>query len=45
MSAGWPYRCTGMIALVRSVIAASIAPRSIVKVRGSISTNTGVAPV
>ncbi len=32
MSAGWPYRCTGMIALVRGVIAASTAVGSIVKV-------------
>ena len=30
MSAGWPYRCTGMIALVRGVMAASIAVGSIV---------------
>ena len=32
MSAGWPYRCTGMMALVRGVIAASSCAGSIVKV-------------
>ena len=41
MSAGWPYRCTGMIALVRGVIAASICAGSIVNDAGSMSTNTG----
>jgi hypothetical protein len=33
-----------MIAFVRGVIAASIAPTSMVKVFGSMSTSTGVAP-
>ena len=33
-----------MIALVRGVIAASIAAGAIVYVSGSMSTNTGVAP-
>ncbi len=34
-----------MMALVRGVIAASSRAGSIVNVRGSMSTNTGVAPV
>ena len=45
MSAGWPYRLTGMIAFVRSVMAASTCATSIVKSRSSMSTNTGRAPV
>ncbi len=45
MSAGCPYRCTGTIAFVRGVIAASSCDESMVNVRGSMSTNTGVAPV
>ena len=34
-----------MIAFVRGVIAASIAATFMVNVSGSMSTNTGVAPV
>ena len=45
MSAGCPYRCTGMIAAVRGVIAASVAAGSIVRRSGSMSANTGLAPV
>ena len=45
MSAAWPYRCTGRMAAVRGVIAASIAAGSIVSLRGSMSANTGRAPV
>ena len=44
MSATWPYRLTGMMALVRGVIAASISAASMLQVSGSTSTNTGVAP-
>src|SRR5665213_1793612 len=44
ISAGWPYRCTGMIPTVRRVIAASIAAGSIVKVLSSVSANTTLAP-
>src|SRR5450759_4377162 len=44
MSAGCPYRCTGMMPTVRGVIAASIAPGSMVKVVPSVSQNTAVAP-
>ena len=44
MSAGWPYRCTGRIAAVRGVMAASIAAGSMVSRRGSMSANTGRAP-
>ena len=39
----WP-QCTGMIALVRDVIAASTAFGSIVHASGSTSTTTGSAP-
>ena len=42
MSAIRPCRCTGMIALVRGVIAASISAGSIVQVTGSTSTKTGL---
>ena len=45
MSAGCPYRCTGMTPTVRSVTAASTAAGSRQKKSGSMSTNTGVAPV
>src|SRR5476649_189207 len=45
MSAGWPYKCTGMIAFVRDVIARSRRDGSIVNDRGSTSTNTALAPV
>ena len=44
MSAHWPYRCTGMIAFVCGVIAASIFDGSMHFVSGSQSTNTAVAP-
>ena len=44
MSTGSPARYTGMTARVRGVMAASSASRSILRVRGSTSTNTGVAP-
>ena len=44
MSAIWWPRCTGMIARVRSVIAASTRSGSIVQVSGVTSTNTGIAP-
>ena len=44
MSAHWPYRCTGMIAFVCGVIAASIFDGSMHLVSGSQSTNTAVAP-
>jgi hypothetical protein len=40
-----PNRCTGMIARVRGVIAASASAGSIFCVAGSISTSTGRAPV
>ena len=43
MSAGWPKRLTGIIALVIGVIADSILFASILKVSGSISTKTGLA--
>ena len=43
--AGWPYRCTGMIAFVRSVIAASTEAGSRVKSSSAMSAKTGVAPV
>ena len=44
MSATWPYRLTGMMALVRGVIAASMRDASMLQVSASTSTNTGVAP-
>ena len=44
MSAHSPNRCTGMIPTVRSLIAASASAQSMLKVSGSMSTNTGVAP-
>jgi hypothetical protein len=44
ISADWPKRCTGMIALVRGVIAAIAARVSMLNVPGSTSTSTGVAP-
>src|SRR5699024_9402700 len=44
ISAGCPYRCTGMIARVRSVTAASTETGSRQNVPGSISANTGRAP-
>jgi len=45
MSAICPNRCTGMIALVRGVMAASIFVASMLNVSGSMSTNTGLAHV
>ena len=44
MSAGWPYRWTGMMALVRGVIAASIWPGSIVKSSGRCRRTPACAP-
>ena len=44
MSAPRPNRCTGMIALVRGVIAAAACAGSMLNVAGSMSTSTGVAP-
>ena len=44
MSAHWPKRCTGMTALVRGVTAAASAAGSRLKVAGSMSANTGLAP-
>src|SRR5450759_4179236 len=44
ISNGLPARKTGMIALVRLVIAASSLSRSMLRVTGSMSANTGVAP-
>src|SRR4051812_49106982 len=43
-STGRPARSTGRMARVAGVIAADTRPRSIFRVRGSISTNTGRAP-
>ena len=44
-SQGWPAKSTGMSAFVRGVIAAlDRAPRSMLSVSGSTSTNTGRAP-
>ncbi len=44
MSTGKPEKCTGMIARVFSVNAASSRPMSMLRERSSISTNFGVAP-
>ena len=44
MSAQSPYRCTGMMPTVREVTAASIFAGSMLRVRGSQSTNTALAP-
>ena len=44
MSATWPYRLTGMMARVRSVMAASISRASILQLSGSMSTKTGLPP-
>ncbi len=44
MSAGWPKRCTGMMAFVRVVMAGRICRTSTLYVARSMSTNTGVAP-
>jgi len=48
MSAHWPYKCTGIIALIfRSVSAArssAIFTGSMLKLTGSISAKTGIAP-
>ncbi len=45
MSAGAPKMCTGMMARVRGVIAASISPGSRFRSVGRMSTNTGTAPI
>ena len=44
MSAGRPPMCTGMMAFVRGVIAASIFSGSRLCVPGSTSTKIGTAP-
>ena len=44
MSAICPYKCTGIIAFVRAVTAASSLEPSLLNVTGSISTNTALAP-
>jgi hypothetical protein len=44
MSAGWPYRCTAMTALVRGVMARSTSLGARFIVSASESTKTGVAP-
>ena len=44
MSATWPYRPTGMMAIVRGVILASIRRASMLQVSGSMSTYTGTPP-
>ena len=44
MSALRPNRCTGMIALVRGVMARASAAGSRLNVAGSMSTRTGRAP-
>src|SRR5689334_15763029 len=44
MSAGWPYRWTGMMPFVLGEIAASTCSGSRHQVAGSTSTNTGSAP-
>ncbi len=44
MSHGRPAKCVGMIAFVRGPMRASAAARSMLRVVGSTSTNTGVAP-
>src|SRR5258708_36168894 len=44
MSAGKPKRCTGIIARVLGVMAASSSAGLRLKVAGSMATKTGVAP-
>ena len=44
MSAACPYRCTGMIAFVRGVIAFVTSQGSMLPVLSSQSAKTGVAP-
>ena len=44
MSAAWPNRCTGRMALVRGPTARSTSSGRRAKVSGSMSTKTGVAP-
>ncbi len=44
MSQGRPAKCVGRIARVRGPIRAATAARSRLRVPGSTSTNTGVAP-
>ena len=45
MAAGCPNRCTGTIARVRSLIAASAASGSRLYVSSSMSAKTGTAPI
>jgi len=45
ISQGWPVKCTGIIALVFSVILALISFGSMLYVSGSISAKTGFAPI
>ena len=45
MSAAWPNKCTGMIALVLPVMRRSASAGSMLKSASSESTKTGVAPV
>src|SRR5271157_547205 len=45
MLAGWPYRSTGMMALVFLVIFFSTSSGSMLKVSASMSAKTGFAPV
>jgi hypothetical protein len=44
MSTGSPAKCTGMMARVRGVMAASTASRSMLRESSPTSTNTGRAP-
>ena len=44
MSTGRPAKCTGMMARVRGVIAASTCSRSMLRESRPTSTNTGRAP-
>ena len=44
MSTGRPAKCTGMMARVRGVIAASTCSRSMLRESSPTSTNTGRAP-
>ena len=44
VSQGYPYTCTGIMAVVLGVIATSILSGSRLQVTGSMSTNTGLMP-
>ena len=44
-SAGWPYRCTGMIAFVRGVTSSATRSGSTFRSESRTSAKTGVAPV